>query len=1050
MLVITLMLAVLIPGSVFSENSDNEKDPDRIIYLLKENLDKMASDAVLNRIGEQLYFSLANKDLLYSVAYYQKAIEITQRYDKPLLLSGWYYRLGGVYAGNLFMERALSNYIESYKILIDAGLEKNTGFILIDIGNLYYNLDKMDQASSFNRKATRVFNSVGDVRGLCTAYNNMGLIYRSKAKYDSALYYFDTVFTIRRIHQEFRNDPFCKGQSLAYIASIYHKQKDLMKAISTYRDAARWIEKDTMNDPTYVIRQDLISIIFSIGVCYIEMNEYDLGLPYLRRAETMALYLKQYGLVVETQLFWADALFERSDFTLALQKTREALAAAEKSENLESVDKVKQMLVKIYLKLGYTDEALRMFKDHISMTDSIKRMLTISSSAEINAINASLNYEKEAELLRQKSRSQRMLFMVSVLGLVSILIFVFFILMNKRKNERRLRELSNSTYEGILIHENGVVLDMNEKMLEITGYTSSSLKRFNILSHIPEKYHDIIKGHASSKDNASYFIEVIKKDGSLIPIEIQSRPYEFRGKSVRVAAIRDMTKLNKATALLKASEEKYKFMAERMMDVLWQVDQHLRILYLSPSAYNHLGYTPEEIMGHRLTDYLRISSTKKIIPIIKKYYLGGSPESLVPEYLEIEFMHKDGSYVWSEVQVTPVVMEDSKELFFQGVARNITSKKLLELTLEEQERSIHTLFSNLPGIVYRCKNDRDWTMETISDGCFDLTGYQPEDLIGNKVLSFNDLIDVEYKDYLWETWQLVLKEKGIFEYEYPIHTASGEIKWVWEKGRGVFNSRDELVALEGYITDITNRKNYENSLANKNKELMEANATRDKFFSIIAHDLKNPLHAILGFSELLADEFTSFSEEDRLRFVTNIKEVANNLHKLLQNLLEWARSQTGRIDFQPEQFYLSLIVKDVLGIMNDQANAKNIIIDTEIKPDLSVIADGNMLRTVLRNLVSNAIKFSHPGGYVLISSRRDGNKAWIEVADQGVGMTDQEVDKLFSLSEMFRKDGTMEEKGTGLGLILCKEFIEKNEGTITVESKPGKGSKFSFSLPTEN
>jgi signal transduction histidine kinase len=232
-----------------------------------------------------------------------------------------------------------------------------------------------------------------------------------------------------------------------------------------------------------------------------------------------------------------------------------------------------------------------------------------------------------------------------------------------------------------------------------------------------------------------------------------------------------------------------------------------------------------------------------------------------------------------------------------------------------------------------------------------------------------------------------------------------------------------------------------------NAALKEAIAIKDKFFSIIAHDLRSPFNSIIGLSHLLLDQVKINDLEGIDTYAQIILNSSNSAMDLLSNLMEWSRSQTGRMDFRPEDFDFFFIVKNVIELMQSTANHKSIQIESTIPPDIFVYADKAMTSTVLRNLISNAIKFTQPNGHIALKSSILENEVVISVIDNGVGISEDRVDKVFKISEGYITQGTADEKGTGLGLILCKEFIEKNSGKIWVESTVGVGTAFYFSIP---
>lgn len=251
----------------------------------------------------------------------------------------------------------------------------------------------------------------------------------------------------------------------------------------------------------------------------------------------------------------------------------------------------------------------------------------------------------------------------------------------------------------------------------------------------------------------------------------------------------------------------------------------------------------------------------------------------------------------------------------------------------------------------------------------------------------------------------------------------------------------------GTLNDISERKNAEQLILSQNQELKKLNAEKDKFFSIIAHDMKSPVNSIKGFSELLIELVEDRDYEKIKEFAGIILLSTNRAISLLTNLLEWSQSQSGRMAFNPENFELNSVLNEVVLLFNGNAEQKFIKIVNENDAGVNINADRRMIGSVLRNLISNAIKFTNPGGKITITTVIKENEMVISVTDTGVGIKKERLDKLFSISESYSTQGTQKEKGTGLGLILSKEFIEKHNGKIWAESTVGEGSVFSFSLP---
>jgi signal transduction histidine kinase len=231
------------------------------------------------------------------------------------------------------------------------------------------------------------------------------------------------------------------------------------------------------------------------------------------------------------------------------------------------------------------------------------------------------------------------------------------------------------------------------------------------------------------------------------------------------------------------------------------------------------------------------------------------------------------------------------------------------------------------------------------------------------------------------------------------------------------------------------------------QELRLLNAAKNKFFSIIAHDLKNPFHNVMGYSYLLSKDYDRFTEVERKKFAFDIYHSTNNIFRLLQNLLEWSRSQTGRLKFTPIEVDFKRVLENSLSVLNALAEQKNITIKFNYNENLKIYADPLMIETVLRNLINNAIKFTPDSGLIQITAREIEDHISVSINDSGVGISEEDVQNLFRIDSKVKRKGTNNEDGSGLGLIICKEFVDKNNGKLWVQSIPGKGSSFFFTVP---
>jgi signal transduction histidine kinase len=225
------------------------------------------------------------------------------------------------------------------------------------------------------------------------------------------------------------------------------------------------------------------------------------------------------------------------------------------------------------------------------------------------------------------------------------------------------------------------------------------------------------------------------------------------------------------------------------------------------------------------------------------------------------------------------------------------------------------------------------------------------------------------------------------------------------------------------------------------------NSTKDRLFSIIAHDLRNPFHTVIGFSELLIKNYKKLQPEKLEKYFNLIHSSSKSGNNLLENLLQWSRSQSGTLSFAPEKLNLWSLIDENISLIEADAHRKNITIQSMVDQEIAIYADENMLKTILRNLFSNAIKFTFEGGRVVADAIVRDKHVEVIISDNGVGISENKIDQIFDVDANETTRGTSNESGTGLGLIICKEFVEKHKGTIWVESEISKGSTFKFTIP---
>jgi PAS domain S-box-containing protein len=410
-----------------------------------------------------------------------------------------------------------------------------------------------------------------------------------------------------------------------------------------------------------------------------------------------------------------------------------------------------------------------------------------------------------------------------------------------------------------------------------------------------------------------------------------------------------------------------------------------------------------------------------------------------PQTFDWMAKRKDGHTFWVEMKLRKINIEGTEWIL--AIGRDISRRKKLEVELiKAEEKFRHIVELSTRGMYfYELQEDGRLILTGANPSADQIIGIDHQDMIGRPIEEiFPDLIQTNVPS-LYKMIAKGEKESAQFDIEYH----SGQISGFYNVH--VFQTEKNCITVN--FTDITERKNIEIKLEEQARELREISIMKDKFMSIIAHDLKSPFNAIIGFADLIIKHLDQLDKEELLQGVTTIHNASTHIFKLLENLLTWAQNQSGKINFSPEILNLRKQILKTISTIESVAKNKSISIKMNIDNECRIFADENMFDTVIRNLVSNAIKYSFKGTEITITATETDQQVQISIADQGVGINPERLSAIFEIDKRSNTTGTDNEQGTGFGLILCKEFINRHQGKIWVESTPGVGSIFTFSLP---
>lgn len=460
-------------------------------------------------------------------------------------------------------------------------------------------------------------------------------------------------------------------------------------------------------------------------------------------------------------------------------------------------------------------------------------------------------------------------------------------------------------------------------------------------------------------------------------------------------------------------------------DLFMITDHDGRILKVNSSWETALGYTPDEMENRLFTEFVHPVDVSRSFERFQEIFGTELDDGFINRLIS-----KSGGSVWLDWKVSLI----GEHLF--AVARDITFKRELVLKLSEQKEEFRKVAENSSDVIMRF--DRECRHIYTNPASSRVFGFTAEEFLGknHEELGFSKE-DYEYWDSrilkVFETKQPHKEVASIFE-------GSVHVDWILEPE---FNERGEVTSVLSITRDVSD-------LIKVKNELKEANGELEKFFSIIAHDLRSPFFGLINLTEIIVEDFDELSTEEIKEMQVTLLDGARRTYTLLSELLEWAVLKRGSIEFDPVNLNIRHIVEERAALLKNNLDEKRISLTINVPGILFVKADRNMLSSVVSNLLANSVKFTPRGGSIMIegSEAGDGNVK-VAIKDTGIGMSQIILDKLFKMSEKTGRKGTEGEATTGLGLLLCKEFMEKMHGSIEVESQQGKGSTFTIILPKE-
>ncbi|HPI20544.1 MAG TPA: PAS domain S-box protein [Candidatus Kapabacteria bacterium] len=484
--------------------------------------------------------------------------------------------------------------------------------------------------------------------------------------------------------------------------------------------------------------------------------------------------------------------------------------------------------------------------------------------------------------------------------------------------------------------------------------------------------------------------------------------------------------------LNKTNELEYFFTSA--LDLLCIADMEGNFIRVSNEWENTLGYTIDELENSKFLDFVHPDDLQDTLDVLNKLSNKENILNFTNRYLS-----KNGAYRFIEWRSTP------QGKFIYAAARDITERMEAQEELNEKRRFLEDIIENSGTIIVT--KDRFGKYTLVNKKWEEATGLKRENVLGKTDDMIFSSVDAEaFK----KNDQNVIESNKLIEMEETLNTPVG-LKYYLSIKFPIRDTRGIVTGICGMISDITERKKVEDALRESEENQRKINSEKDKFFSIIAHDLRSPFQGFIGLTKMMTENIENISMKDMKEFSQNMQNSANMLYRLLENLLQWSKIQRGLLDFNPESINITQVINMNISIAKEHSEQKDIAIVNCINEELEIYADLQMIDTVIRNLISNAIKFSYRGGIIEIGNIYTyEDNTCIYIKDSGMGMDDALLNNLFKLDKKVSRLGTENELSSGLGLILCKEFIEKHNGKIWAESKINEGSTFFFTLPMNN
>jgi len=645
---------------------------------------------------------------------------------------------------------------------------------------------------------------------------------------------------------------------------------------------------------------------------------------------------------------------------------------------------------------------------------------------------------KEFEDLQQKYNSMKELYEKEISGLRKVEEKI-------RKSEEKFRIAYMKSPDSININHlsDGMYVSINEGFTRIMGYTDEDvIGRTSLEMNIwvnPDERINLVKELDAKGEVKNFETKFLSKNGNIVNGLLSASLIDLEGVPHILSVIKDITMRRQAEEARTYEQYLMDAIMNNFPDHIYFKDRESRFIRVNKAQAQFLGLDDTaEVIGKTDFDFFTKEHAQQAFDDEQTIIRSG--QLLTKEEKET---HPDGPDTWVSTIKLPLRDKEGNIIGTFGISRDITTRKLAEKELTQEQYLMRTLMDNLPDHIYF--KDHASRFLRINMAMAQFLGLNDSNQAIGK--SDFDFFTGEHAQQAYEDELTVIRTGQLLSTEEKETHHDRSDTWVSTIKLPLSDVEGNIIGTFGISRDITKHKLAEEEIKLKNELLQIVNTEKDKFFSILAHDLRAPLSAFVAATQIITEEIQIMDFEEIKEITLSMKTSATNIYSLLENLLEWSRLRRGAMDFVPENLNLKKEIEASIDVLWESARKKRIGLTISIPGELEIRADTHMFETIIRNLISNAIKFTISGGKVNVTANYNGDHyVVVKISDSGIGMAPELRDKLFQIDEKTSRPGTEGETSTGLGLLLCKEFIDKQNGKIRVESEVGKGSTFSFSL----